>query len=317
MTNLIVKDNALIEASHKLNEAEMRLILLSILQGRKHCKNIEELRGKELIIHAEDYMEHFSGTRQGAYKALRQAVMGLFNAKWGYKYINEKGNKVVRYERFTQSAQYIEGEGVVSFKFADAIVPFLVELERNFTTYEIEQVAKLSSRYAMRLYEMIMQYFDKNTGKGLLKINITELRFRLGLLENEYSAMSDFKKRVFDNAISQINEKTHLTVSYTQRKQGRIIVGFDIVSKQKPSTKTSVKSSKKQKANTPIKMTDAQRSMFAQKLAYLPECSNLPGGQQSYAALTSYIYKDLANPERVDFYRPLLTSVGFEKNKHS
>ena len=33
MGNLVVKDNALIEASHKLSEVEQRLILLAILKG--------------------------------------------------------------------------------------------------------------------------------------------------------------------------------------------------------------------------------------------------------------------------------------------
>ena len=166
MGNLIVKDNALITASHKLGEVEQRLILLAILKGREYCDSVEQLRGKELIIHADDYIGYFGGTQQGAYKALKQAVIGLYRAEWGYKYINDKGNKVVRYERFTQSAQYVEGEGTVSFRFADAIIPMLVELERNFTTYEIKQVAELSSSYAMRLYEFFMQHLDKKLVKA-------------------------------------------------------------------------------------------------------------------------------------------------------
>ncbi|MDK4545810.1 replication initiation protein, partial [Kingella kingae] len=67
------------------------------------------------------------------YWALKKAVMNLFRAEWGYKKVNEKGNVVVAYERFTQSAKYIQNEGIVKFKFADAIVPFLVELEKHFT----------------------------------------------------------------------------------------------------------------------------------------------------------------------------------------
>ena len=40
MGNLIVKDNALIEASHKLSESEQRLVLLAILKGREFCDSI-------------------------------------------------------------------------------------------------------------------------------------------------------------------------------------------------------------------------------------------------------------------------------------
>ena len=107
MSKLVVKDNALIEASHKLSESEQRLILLAIVKGREFCDNIEHLRGKELEIHADDYMQAFGVERHAAYESLKKAVMGLYRAEWGYKYINDKGKTVVRYERFTQSAEYV------------------------------------------------------------------------------------------------------------------------------------------------------------------------------------------------------------------
>ena len=59
MSKLVVKDNALIEASHKLSESEQRLILLAIVKGREFCDNIEHLKGKELEIHADDYIQAF------------------------------------------------------------------------------------------------------------------------------------------------------------------------------------------------------------------------------------------------------------------
>ena len=267
MGNLIVKDNALITASHKLGEIEQRLILLAILKAREYCDSVEQLKGKELIIHAEDYMQTFGVTRQGAYKALKQAVMGLYRAEWGYKYINSKGNKVVAYERFTQSAKYIEAEATVKFMFANAIIPLLVELEKRFTTYEIEQVAQLSSSYAMRLYEFFMQHLDKKTGKGWLDISLDDLRFRFGLLPTEYQAMKDFKKRVLELSLKQINTKTDLSATYTQRKQGRVIVGFRFEFERKTNAKP--KKTKEKTANIDLNnLTDQERDIIAQKNAY-------------------------------------------------
>ncbi len=266
MGNLIVKDNALIEASHRLGEVEQRLVLLAILKGRKYCDSVEQLRGKELIIHADDYITKFGGTQQGAYKALKQAVMGLYRAEWGYKYLTNKGEQRVRYERFTQSADYGQGEGTVSFRFADAIIPMLVELERNFTTYEIKQVAELSSSYAMRLYEFFMQHLDKKAGKGWLDISLDDLRFRFGLLPTEYQAMKDFKKRVLELSLKQINTKTDLSATYTQRKQGRVIVGFrfEFERKQKSTAQQT-----KQTANINLdNLTDQEHDIIAQKNAY-------------------------------------------------
>ena len=41
----------------------------------------------------------------------------------------------------------------------------------------------------------------------------------MGLGDNEYNRMCDFKRRILDMAVQEINEKTDLTVSYTQEKR--------------------------------------------------------------------------------------------------
>ena len=267
MGNLIVKDNALITASHKLGEIEQRLILLAILKAREYCDSVEQLKGKELIIHANDYIQQFGVDKDAGYKSLKKAVLGLFEAKWGYKFINNKGNAEVVYERFTQSAKYIENEATVKFMFADAIIPLLVELEKRFTTYEIEQVAQLSSSYAMRLYEFFMQHLDKKTGKGWLDISLDDLRFRFGLLPAEYKRMFDFKKYVLDCSIDDLNKNTDLIATYTQRKQGRVIVGFRFEFERKTNAKP--KKTKEKTANIDLNnLTDQERDIIAQKNAY-------------------------------------------------
>ena len=313
MGNLVVKDNALIEASHKLSEVEQRLILLAILKAREVGDKVEELKDKELVIHASDYMNAFGVDRDAGYKSLKKAVMGLYQAEWGYHYINSKGNVVVLYERFTQSAVYIENEATVKFMFANAIIPMLVELERNFTSYEIEQVANLQSRYAMRLYECLIRF----KASKLLNINLDELRFRFGLLDTEYKAMGDFKKRVLDMAVKDINDNTDITVSYDQHKQGRTITGFTFKFKQKAKAKTAKAEQDKRDPNTLdmfVPMTDSQRFAFAKKISRLPEASHLATGQsnQSYEAFADQIAKDLLHNDKQKVYLQFLEKVGFK-----
>ena len=313
MGNLVVKDNALIEASHKLSEVEQRLILLAILKAREFCNSIEELKDKELVIHASDYIQAFGVDRDAGYKSLKKAVLGLFEAKWGYRFINSKGNVEVRYERFTQSAVYVENEATVKFMFANAIIPMLVELERNFTSYEIEQVANLQSRYAMRLYECLIRF----KGSKTLTINLDDLRFRFGLLDNEYKAMGDFKRFVLDLAVKQINSNTDITVKYDQHKQGRTITGFTFKFKQKAKVKIAKMEQDKRDPNTLdlfVRMTDNQRFAFAKKISKLPEASYLAKGQAntSYDAFAEQIAKDLLNNDKQKVYLPFLEKVGFK-----
>ena len=57
----------------------------------------------------------------------------------------------------------------------------------------------------------------------------------MGLGDNEYNRMCDFKRRILDMAVQEINEKTDLTVSYTQEKRGRTITGFKFTVRRKTS----------------------------------------------------------------------------------
>ena len=80
-------------------------------------------------------------------------------------------------------------------------------------------------------------------------------RFRL---ESKYKSMVNFKRRVLDLAVNEINEKTDINVSYENVKHGRSIVGFMFTVKE--STKAS--SAKGQKKY----LTDAQIIAKAQKM---------------------------------------------------
>lgn len=60
----------------------------------------------------------------------------------------------------------------------------------------------------------------------------------MGLGVNEYKRMNDFKKRVLDLAVNEINEKSDLKVKYDNVKKGRSITGFKFVVHEKKKPKT-------------------------------------------------------------------------------
>lgn len=316
MGKLVVKDNAFLEAGHKLNEVEQQLVLLAIVKAREFCDSVEQLRGQKLSIHTDDYVQTFNTSRDLAYKNLKKAVFGLYEAEWGYRYTNNKGNIVVHRERFTQNAIYVDSEGTVEFVFADAVIPMLVQLEKNFTSYDIEQIAQLSSRYAMRIYEMIMRHFDKKKGSGWLELSLDDFRFRLGILPSEYPRMGNLKARVLDVAINQINDRTNIHATYTPKKQGRKIVGFSFKSKYKNNAKKTSRIPERDD-NTldmlaPIKMTNKQRAYFASKLSELSELGHLAPAGADYAEYAKKIEKELLDHEKAEFYRPYLEKLGFK-----
>ena len=204
---------------------------------------------------------------------LSDAVMTLFNRQVTYMTVDEKRNKPEkRVIRWVSGISYVEGAGIVKLRFAPEIVPLITRLEQNFTSYELMQVANLNL-YATRLYELLVSW--RSTGKTPT-IEINDFRSRIGLVDNEYKAMCDFKKRVLDPAIKQINEHTDITVKVEQHKTGRSITGFSFKFKPKQQAKIEKTIDPKRDPNTPdffIKMTDAQRHLFANKMSEMPEMS--------------------------------------------
>ncbi|MFB6350058.1 RepB family plasmid replication initiator protein [Moraxella sp. ZJ142] len=219
---MVVKHNSLIEAAFRLSEAKQRLILLAILKARAVTDSEEVLKRKVLMVYASDYMAVFDVKRNAAYQALKAACDGMMEDRFQYNYINERGKPAIGHGSFVQHINYEESVGMIKLKFSEDIIPFLVALDRNFTQYDIRLVSQLEGIYAIRLYETLAKY--KNFGKFF--ISTEELRRRMGLQDFEYPRMFDFKKRVLDFALNQVNEFTDLAAQYTDKKSGRAIEGF-------------------------------------------------------------------------------------------
>ena len=127
-------------------------------------------------------------------------------------------------------------------RFSPDVIPLITRLEENFTSYELEQVAGLQSGYAVRLYELLIQW--RSAGKTPV-FELAEFRMQLGVGANEYKQMGHFKSRILDLATSQINEHTDILVSYEQVKEGRVIAGFSFSLRPKKQPKDATPKPKK------------------------------------------------------------------------
>ncbi|WP_244783465.1 replication initiation protein RepM [Acinetobacter sp. F-1] len=305
---LVVKDNVLIEASYNLDLVEQRLILLAIIEARESGKGINA--HDPLSIHAESYINQFGVHRNGAYQALKNASKDLFVRQFSYQEKRSKGLANVT-SRWVSEIAYIEDAACVELIFAPAIIPLITRLEEHFTSYELEQVSKLNSGYAIRLYELIIAW--RSTGKTPV-MQYEDLRQKLGVLEKEYKVKADFKKRVLDSSLKQINEHTDITVKYEQHKTGREITGFSFRFKQKPQPKNTNKKLPQRDPNTEdmfVSMTDAQRYMFGAKLAKRIELNEYSSGTESYEEFGKRIAEMLLDETKFKTFYPLLVEEGF------
>ena len=217
--DLVVKDNSLINASYSLGLVEQRLVLLAIVEARETGQGIDT--DTFLEVHAQHYANRFDIDVNNAYAMLSEASQMLFNRQVTYMAYDEKRAKPEkRVVRWVSGISYVEGSGVVKVRFSPEIVPLITRLEKNFTSYELEQVKNLNS-YATRLYEILVSW--RSVGKVTIKLE--DLRNNLGLVD-EYARLEAFKRRVLDVAVKQINEHTDIKAGYEQHKEGRTVTGF-------------------------------------------------------------------------------------------
>lgn len=304
---LVVKDNALINASYNLELTEQRLVMLAIINARELGQGITA--DSKLEIHASDYAKLFNVSPDASYKALKEAVNSLFNRQFSYTAEYKKTGKVgIVRSRWVSRIFYVDDLALLEITFAPDVVPLITRLEEHFTKYEAKQVAHLTSKYATRLYELLIAW--REVGKTPV-FELQQLRKNLGVEDNEYQRMHHFKSRVLETAITQINEHTDIKAAYEQHKQGRTITGFSFKFKQKQQPKIEAK----RDPNTPdffIKMTDAQRYLFANKMSEMPEMGKYSQGTESYQQFAIRIADMLLEPEKFRELYPILEKSGFQ-----
>ncbi len=310
LTNeIVVKDNALINASYNLDTVEQRLILLAILQARETKTGIDA--NTRLRIHASEYMQRFSVNKHAAYKALKTAVTNLFGRQFSYQTIDEKTGKQKKViSRWVQNIAYIDDAAILEVTFTMDVVPLITRLEKQFTSYQLKQVTQLTGKYAIRLYELLISW--REIGKTPL-FDIADFRSKLGLSSDDYPRIDTFKRRVLESAIKQINEHTDIIVKVEQHKEGRSISGFSFTFKQKKIANRKIENNRYPNTlDLFSKMTDAQRHLFANKLSELPEMNKYSQGTESYQQFAVRIAEMLQSPDSFKDLLPYLQKVGFK-----
>lgn len=213
---LVVKSNALIQAAYSLTVAEQKIILSAIAQVRRD----ETVTDEKLYTITANALSDMSGFKANhEYESLKEAAEKLWDRTLT---VMDKpngnghasGNK--RRMRWVQEAIYLNDQGAVQLRFSKPILPYLTALSSEFSKYKLQHVANMTSRYGIRLYELLIQW--RSTGERELELDWLRAAWEL---ETKYKAIKDFKKYVIEPAVADVNTHSDLRVEWGQRKTGR------------------------------------------------------------------------------------------------
>lgn len=127
--------------------------------------------------------------------------------------------------QWVQLAQY-NGEEL-TLMLSNQIAPYVLELNKNYTQYQLKNILSMKSFYAIRMYELFKcdmgtRRYNENT--DTMRYTVKELREFFGC-ENKLKQFGQFKEKVIEKGLLEINQnqESDLYVLYECHKIGKSI----------------------------------------------------------------------------------------------
>lgn len=226
-----VMANDVIKGKQEMTLQEARILRLVITQVAKEDKDL-----KTYTCNIKDLAVFLQISDANLYRDIRDICKGLLKRTVDIT----TGNPREPWESFqwVQLARY-DGNGSITLMLSEQIKPYVLELDRYFTRYQLENILEMNSFYAIRLYELL-KCDDFKEHEEFREYTVKFLR-EFFSCEEKYKLFSDFKRWVLNIAVREINEKSDLEirdVSYI--KSGRKVIGirflvwdnYDVVKKR-------------------------------------------------------------------------------------
>jgi|LauGreDrversion4_2_1035121.scaffolds.fasta_scaffold308134_1 plasmid replication initiation protein len=227
-TRKVYKSNKLNKASfanYNLNDYRVYLNAIALIGGvTAQGKYLQpENVSREYRLTAKEFSTQFNLDIKNSYRILKQAADKLISTS-----IKVEKPELFQTWRINicEIVKYNEHEGTIDILFTSSIMEYLKQRTKNFTLYNLKEVADLTSIYAVRLYEIVQQF---NTTTGMIINTIAQWREIFGITEQEYPRYPNLKQKVFMQAMEEINTKTGYQLTMTEEKEGRKVarVRFD------------------------------------------------------------------------------------------
>lgn len=225
----VFKSNDLIQKSRfNLSLQEQKILLYLISQITPYD---EDFQLYEFSISDFCRICGMSPTAGGNYTELKSAIKSICDKSLWIQLA--EGEETLL--RWIEKPYINKRSGTIKIRLDKDMKPFLLQLKENFTSYELIFTLKFSSKYSIRLYELIcsIHYHDLETYKR--NYGLDELRQLLGA-EN-YTTWQALKERVLVPAMNEINKFSdkNLSINPIKKPHSRGIIGVELVVSSKDS----------------------------------------------------------------------------------
>lgn len=222
----VVKSNQLIQSKMNWTKLEHRVVAMLVAQLKKEDEEFEEQR-----VYIKDIADLSGRDGKSLYDQAEEICRKLLDQKIHVRTQTEDGRRRYKGYNCMSTCEYVEGSGYIEAKFNKDMRPFLLQLKRRFTQYNLQCFMRLSSQHTMRIYELLKM----REGIKYLRIEVEELREVL-CCEHSYTRFADFKRWVLEKAREELIEKADIYFNYKVQRDGQTPVQVSFVIKNKEDT---------------------------------------------------------------------------------
>ena len=213
----VKKADVVVRARYKLNPLSLKFIT-ALIAGLKRSDDVNEL----YQFKVKDFKELAELKRKDLYWAVKESLKELLEKPLYIPKGKDENDNSFLMLNWVASAEYKEGEGMIEFEISNKLRPYLLEAQKRFLKYKLENILSLKSSYSIRMYEILKDWFEtynryKNKTEKI--ISLDELRQTLEI-SNGYRYY-DIKKRILEKAKLELAKHTDIIFDYEEIKTGR------------------------------------------------------------------------------------------------
>ena len=164
-------------------------------------------------------IKRLAGRESSNTRDLKQALTSLVETSIEYNVLNKDSETRWVFSLLAEATIKEEGSGkptTIKFEFPSTILK-AIKHPRIYVKLNLLMLRWFTSKHSLALYEFLVDYINISS----LRCHIQDFRKLMGIGESQYRIFTMLRKRVLDVAITEINEKSDISASYTLEKVGR------------------------------------------------------------------------------------------------
>ncbi|HFE9383301.1 TPA: RepB family plasmid replication initiator protein [Streptococcus agalactiae] len=228
----VVEHNSLITSIAKMDKTPLKMFELAV-----SCINTEEPPKDNIVyLSKRDLFAFFKVSDNDKHSRFKEAIEKM--QKQVFFQIKEEAGKGFKFKSIVPIpyVEWTDNHDEVKIEFHREIMPYLINLKKNFTQHALSDLAELNSKYSIILYRWLsMNYnqYEHYSAKGGRRaeqvesyrnpsISIKELRIMTDTV-NDYERFQSLETWILKKPLEEINAHTSFNVTYDKIKKGRSI----------------------------------------------------------------------------------------------